>query len=255
MSLHLLCKLPWTHYFDQCRAGSDFQSCHKMLSVHIPYAFWILIIPHNFTWSCRDLMIPVFTKNCITAELNLQKVNCGCCLHGWLLGLSFRSTGFWVGGFCTLYSWKTEQCYCFFALLSLSGSEICLWWFTPLSSAPTTNFTRTWEWIRFDISGSSRFRAVKEICHAEFDNSLHMPWSPKTSISIEQSDTLSVIFPDLFQQSQLPFCQVISSIIYRLLNRLPWRYLTNTQQSGPSPTIPQSNHHPPLQPHFLDLGW
>ena len=48
---------------------------------------------------------------------------------------------------------------------------------------------------------------------------LRVPWSPKASTSIEQSVTLPIIFPDLFQQPQLPFCQVTSSITYMLLNK------------------------------------
>lgn len=198
-----------------------------MVSAHIIYTFWVLIILYNFTCSCRDLTRPVFAKNCSIAELNLQEVNCGCCLHCWPLGISFRNTGFWVGVFCMLYSWKTEPYHCFSAFLSLRASEICLWSFTPLSSVPTTYLTWTWEWIRFDVSGSSIFRALKENCHAAFDNSLSAYATTPQGFCLHRAVWHSVNYfprfvsttPTAFLPGNFCYLQAAKQIVLNIFNK------------------------------------
>lgn len=149
--------------------------------------------------------------------------------------------GFGVGVFCMLYSWKTEQCYCLSAFLSLSTSEICLWWFTPPSSVPTTYLTWTWEWIRFGIPGSSRFRALKENCHTAFDNSSSvyatMPqgfyihwavWHPVNYFPRFVSTTLTAFLPGNF----FHYLQAAKRIALNIFNKhttiLPQSYLTSS---------------------------
>lgn len=149
--------------------------------------------------------------------------------------------GFGVGVFCMLYSWKTEQCYCLSAFLSLSASEICLWWFTPPSSVPTTYLTWTWEWI------SLAYLALPDLEHWKKTVMLHlttlrlcMPWSPKASTSIEQvwhpvnyfprfvSTTLTAFLPGNF----FHYLQAAKRIALNIFNKhttiLPQSYLTSS---------------------------